>query len=330
MEFSKIIDKNNFEVLRINEYKENLKKQFSEEGFCDLNKEIDLNDPNSILEFGKDSCLNIVRISGEILNYLRVIKENNKDNLLNKIDRIIDSFDIKDFEEEKQGIIKRFFKKDSSIDKVTKKYLTLGADIESFYRELKTEEQIINEGNKKLQFMLFNNIKACEDLERHTVYLEKIKEEFLLKNQNTIEGKKDLNNIEFILEMIENRIEDFKTSEIILIESIIIIKEIENSNKKLLEKINSSLVVTLPIFKEYLTRIMILKREELKIKSINIIKKDREKISNNKNLLDEEKKQNIKKILNKITLGVYETKESYKVNKKIAEDSEIRLKSKIK
>ena len=69
-------------------------------------------------------------------------------------------------------------------------------------------------------------------------------------------------------EMLEQRLYDLKVAENIAIQAAPMIQTIQMSNFNLLRKINTSFIITLPIFKQCLAQAIILKRQEIQAKSL--------------------------------------------------------------
>ena len=69
-------------------------------------------------------------------------------------------------------------------------------------------------------------------------------------------------------DMLAQRVYDLQIAENVAIQAAPMIQTIQMSNFNLMRKINSSFVITLPIFKQCLAQAIILKRQEIQAKSI--------------------------------------------------------------
>ena len=74
--------------------------------------------------------------------------------------------------------------------------------------------------------------------------------------------------LEISKEMLSQRVYDLQIAENVAIQAAPMIQTIQMSNFNLMRKINSSFIVTLPIFKQCLAQAVILKRQEIQAKSI--------------------------------------------------------------
>lgn len=290
-------------------YKENLVVELRKSNeIAILKNQLDFNNFESIVEFGKEALIGISNISGELLKYLKIGNSYDDKNILDKLTKIMDKMDERDFEEEQLGFFEKFFKKKNSIEDLTKKYGTISNDIESFYRSLKGYEKEMLDFDKKLEIMLNSNINYLESLEKHLIALE----DFYLP-LNNYNGNTPFSNKELIIDLVTKRIEDFKISEILAMESVIIIREIKSSNGYLIEKLQGSFFITLPILKQSLAQIIILKRKELQYKALEAVKKTSERELLAKKTLDtlsNDKKshlEKVKKIINEVTVAIEES-----------------------
>ena len=77
-----------------------------------------------------------------------------------------------------------------------------------------------------------------------------------------------LQKLEISKEMLSQRVYDLQIAENVAIQSAPMIQTIQISNFNLMRKINSSFIITLPIFKQCLAQAVILKRQEIQAKSI--------------------------------------------------------------
>lgn len=77
-----------------------------------------------------------------------------------------------------------------------------------------------------------------------------------------------MQRLELSKEMLSQRVYDLRVAENVAIQAVPAIQNIQMSNFNLMRKINSSFIITLPIFKQCLAQAIILKRQEIQAKSI--------------------------------------------------------------
>ncbi|AYF54061.1 hypothetical protein DFH04_04725 [Clostridium novyi] len=245
----------------------------------DLAKKLDIYNVDSVMNFGQDTATEISRFADQILNSIETTKVEDSGTLLVQLNKIMDKFDIKDFEEKKQGFFAKIFKKaQDSIDALFKKYHTMGGEIDKVYIELKKYESEINTSNKNLEEMFNKNMDYYESLEKYIQagnlvvanLKNKILPELQLKADNSTEqiNQINLSNAMQILEMIEQRIYDLELAKNVALQTMPQIKLIQKGNYNLVRKINSAFIVTIPVFKQCLTQAITLKRQAVQAKAM--------------------------------------------------------------
>lgn len=256
-------------------YKQNL-RQLKE--VQDLTNEIEVQNINSIIQFGQKASENISKISDELLASIKEVKAEEASEMLLSLTKIMDKFDIKEFENQKQpGLITKIFKSaGDTIAKLFQKYDTMGYEIEKVYILLKKYENEIKDSNLKLKKLYDGNIEYYKQLEKYIVAGELASEEvdmYINQFENDMTMNIDekymmIQKLQVCKEMLEQRLYDLKVAENIAIQAAPMIQTIQMSNFNLLRKINTSFIITLPIFKQCLAQAIILKRQEIQAKSL--------------------------------------------------------------
>ncbi|MGL6108314.1 toxic anion resistance protein [Romboutsia sp.] len=256
-------------------YKQNLRQMKEVQ---DLTNEIEVQNINSIIQFGQKASENISKISDELLVSIKEVKAEEAGEMLLSLTKIMDKFDIKEFENEKQsGLISKIFKTaGDTIAKLFQKYDTMGYEIEKVYVLLKRYENEIKEANLKLKKLYDGNIEYYKQLEKYIVageiaseevdmYINQFKDDMTM---NIDEKQMMVQKLEVCKEMLQQRLYDLKIAENIAIQAAPMIQTIQMSNFNLLRKINTSFIITLPIFKQCLAQAIILKRQDIQAKSL--------------------------------------------------------------
>ena len=256
-------------------YKQNL-RQLKE--VQDLTNEIEVQNVNSIIQFGQRASENISKISDELLNSMKEVKAEEASEMLISLTKIMDKFDIGEFENKKEpGMLSKIFKSaGNTIAKLFQKYDTMGYEIEKVYVLLKKYENDIKESNAKLKKLYDGNLEYYKQLEKYIVAGELAAEEVDMyinqfSNDNTMnfdERNMMVQKLEICKEMLQQRLYDLRVAENVAIQAAPMIQTMQMSNFNLLRKINTSFIITLPIFKQCLAQAIILKRQEIQAKSI--------------------------------------------------------------
>ena len=269
------IQNNDFDVATISEYKQRLRGMKEVQ---DLTSEVEIQNPNSIVMFGQGASEQISKVSDELLNSMKAVKAEEASEMLDNLTKIMDKFDIKELDgSEKQSMLSKFMKGvGNSVAKLFQKYDTMGYEVEKVYVLLKKYENDIRESNANLKKLYDANLHYYQLLEKYIVAgelaLEEIEAYIYQISMNNSLGQEEkqmmLQKLEISKEMLSQRVYDLQIAENVAIQSAPMIQTIQMSNFNLMRKINSSFIITLPIFKQCLAQAVILKRQEIQAKSI--------------------------------------------------------------
>ena len=269
------IQNQEFDMATISEYKQRLRNM---EEVQKLTGEVEIQNPNSIVMFGQKASENISKVSDELLSSMKAVKSEEVSEMLVNLTKIMDKFDVKELEgTEKQSMLSKLMKGvGNSVAKLFQKYDTMGYEVEKVYLLLKKYENDIRESNANLKKLYDANLHYYQLLEKYIVAGELALEEIDLyisqisiNNDINQEEKQMLTQkLEISKEMLSQRVYDLQIAENVAIQAAPMIQSIQMSNFNLMRKINSSFIVTLPIFKQCLAQSVILKRQEIQAKSI--------------------------------------------------------------
>ena len=269
------IPNDNFDMATISEYKQRLRGMKEVQ---DLTSEVEIQNPNSIVMFGQKASENISKVSDELLKSMKAVKSEEASEMLVNLTKIMDKFDVKELEgAEKQSMLSKLIKGvGNSVAKLFQKYDTMGYEVEKVYVLLKKYENDIRESNANLKKLYDANLNYYQLLEKYIVAGELALEEIDVYIQqismNTVMNQEERHmltqKLEISKEMLSQRVYDLQIAENVAIQAAPMIQTIQMSNFNLMRKINSSFIVTLPIFKQCLAQAVILKRQEIQAKSI--------------------------------------------------------------
>lgn len=269
------IQSDNFDMATISEYKQRLRGMREVQ---DLTNEVEIQNPNSIIMFGQAVSENISKVSDELLNSMKAVKAEEASEMLINLTKIMDKFDVKELEgSEKSSMMSRLIKGvGNSVAKLFQKYDTMGYEVEKVYVLLKKYENDIRESNANLKKLYDANLHFYQLLEKYIVAGELALEEIdvyisqisMNNAMNQEEKQMLIQKLEISKEMLSQRVYDLQIAENVAIQAAPMIQTIQMSNFNLMRKINSSFIVTLPIFKQCLAQAVILKRQEIQAKSI--------------------------------------------------------------
>ncbi len=272
----------NFE-LNLEKVEENTKLQLANsQEVVALSQQIDKRDPNSILQFGHETANEISKFSDQILHTMKTTKVEDSGELLVQLNKIMDKFDIKDFEEKKPGLFDKIFKKSKDmIEAMFAKYNTMGSEVDKVYVQLKSYENEIGQANSMLDQMFEKNTEYYETLEKYIFAGNRVKEDMQTNMLPALEKKaldsgQQLDNINYnnalqVFDMLDQRIYDLEMAKNISLQTMPQIKMIQQGNYNLVRKINSAFIITLPIFKQCLNQAIALKRQAVQAKAMQAL-----------------------------------------------------------
>jgi uncharacterized protein YaaN involved in tellurite resistance len=318
-----------------------------------LTSEVVIDDLNSILFFGDSASKGISNVSDSLLHQMRGVRAEESGELIIKLTKIMDKFDPKEFEKfsayKDQGLVNKLFGKAKDIiEKLFSKYEDLGAEVDKIYVVLKKYEAETRQSNMNLEQMSKANVETYEMLEKYIVAGELAKEEvdkyiseYEIKTQNP-EDQKAMMIYQSLLQardMLDQRIYDLRMSENVAMQTIPMIQMIQLGNYNLIRKINSAFLITLPIFKQCLAQAIMLKRQELQAKSMQVLDdKTNELLIRNANSVARNtatlakmagtssiKIETIEETWRTITNGINETKKIQENNKNDREKNTLKL-----
>ncbi|MGG3470191.1 toxic anion resistance protein [Neobacillus pocheonensis] len=238
-----------------------------------LARTIDERDQIQVLEFGKEPAIQVSRFSDQILANMRTTKVEDSGELLKQLGKIMDRFDAKDFQKTSGGLFGKLFKKgEKMIDKIFGKYQTMGSEIDKVYVEISKYRQEMVESTNMLEQMYEQNYQFYLTLEKYVVAGE-IKVEDLKNNQlPQLEARAaagdqlasmQLDTLRNAIELLEQRVYDLEMAKMVALQTAPQIRLLQRGNTKLIGKINSAFVTTIPIFKNGLIQAVAAKRQKL-------------------------------------------------------------------
>lgn len=275
-------EKQTFEIDLVKTENELQEKLVNSPEITSISRQIDVRDPNSILQFGHETANEISKFSDQILQTMQLTKVEDSGELLIQLNKIMDKFDIKDFEDPKENFISKIFKKSKdAIEALFTKYNSMGGEVDKVYVQLKSYEAEINSSNAMLDDMFDKNVEYFETLTKY-IYagrnvLAELQNNILpALEEKAIQSGQQLDNINYnnalqVSDMLDQRIYDLELAKNISLQTMPQIKMIQQGNYNLVRKINSAFIITLPIFKQCLNQAITLKRQAVQAKAMQAL-----------------------------------------------------------
>ncbi|MED0773550.1 MULTISPECIES: toxic anion resistance protein [Bacillus] len=310
-------------------------------------QQIDVKNQMELLEYGKEPAVEISKFSDRILNMMKTTSVTDSGTMLTQLGKIMDRFDKNDFDEPKGFLAKMFKRGNSMIEKIFQKYRTLGGEIEKIHVEISKYKDEMAKTNHTLEEMYENNINYYMELEKYVVAGQMKLEEMqaLIPSYEEKAGggnqlaQMQLDTLRDGLQALEERVYDLDMARMVALQTAPQIRLLQRGNTKLIGKINSAFVITIPIFKNGIIQAVTVKRQKLVADSMSeldrrtneMLKRNAENISNQsveiarmagRPSIDIE---TIETSWNTIVSGMQETKQIEEENRRIREDGAKRI-----
>lgn len=239
-----------------------------------LAKEIDLTNPNGILSFGAKPSEEIAKIADKILKDTKEVKNEEASNLLINLTKVMDKVKIDDFEKEPKktnainNAINKFFGK---VQDVFAKYDSIEKNIDKITTELIKYKTDIDKGQLQLTelYKVVDNtsVELVDYIYALDIIEEKIKDQIedIKNTENVLTEDKNnqISKFQSVLDRISQKKEDLHTTRTVSLQTMPMLDMMANNDYNLSRKIYSSLITTLPIFKEAIAIAVNLKRQRV-------------------------------------------------------------------
>lgn len=309
--------------------------------------QIDVKNQVELLEFGKEPAVEISQFSDRILSMIRTTSVNDSSVMLKQLGKVMDRFDKKDFDEPK-GIMGKLFKRGNSlIEKIFSKYQTLGKEIEKIHVEISKYKDEMTQSTMTLEEMYEANLNYYMELEKYVVAgqlkLEELNQMVPSYQEKVTNGNQmaqmELDTLKNAIQSLEERVYDLDMARMVALQTAPQIRLLQRGNTKLIGKINSAFVITIPIFKNGIIQAVTAKRQKLVADSMSeldrrtneMLKRNAQNIANQSTEIAKLAGrpsidiETIEESWNTIVKGMQETKAIEEENKRLREDGTKRI-----
>ena len=228
----------------------------------EFNKTIDIEDSTQVLQYGAKAQAKISQFSDNVLENIKTKTTGEVGNLLSDLVAEIKSFDSSVTLENKSGLGKLFNSAKKQLDKLVAKYSKVETNIDRVETELERHKLQMLKDINIFDTMYDKNLEYFKEISLYIIAGEKkLKElrEVVLPElqQKARESGEQLdaqkvNDMENTINRFEKKIYDLKTTRIISIQMAPQIRLLQNNEAELVEKIQSSLINTIPLWKNQL------------------------------------------------------------------------------
>ena len=234
--------------------------QEEKDAIDEFNAKIDVNDATQILQFGAPAQEKISKFSDSILEDVKTKNVGEVGDLLANLVSEIKSFDSSIAASDKAGFIEKIFgNAKKSVDKIIAKYSKIEKNIDVIEQGLEKDKVQMLKDITIFDTMYDKNLEYFKELSLYIIAgerkLEELRNETLPELQKQAQESGDqldaqrVQDLEQMINRFEKKIYDLKTTRIISIQMAPQIRLLQNNEAELVEKIQSSITNTIPLWK---------------------------------------------------------------------------------
>ena len=223
----------------------------------DFVQKIDISDSNMVITFGGAPQAKIAQFSDSVLNTVRTKDLGEAGKLLS--DLVVEIKNIDDGEEEKRGLAKLFSGPKKSFDKLVANYSKAETNVDKIVSSLEAQQRQLLKDIEIFDMMYENNYNYFKELSLYIIAgNEKIKElnEIILPDMKAkaeesgaeIDAQK-YNDMLNATNRFEKKVHDLQLTRTISLQMAPQIRLIQNNAAQLVDKVQSSIVNSIPLWK---------------------------------------------------------------------------------
>ncbi|HLR63096.1 MAG TPA: toxic anion resistance protein [Lentibacillus sp.] len=237
-----------------------------------LADQIDPNNYQSITQYGTEAQSKLLNFSHSMLEHVQKNDTGEIGGILEDLMKKLEQVNPDELKPEKRSVLSRMFGKISnSVNEILSRYQKTGAQIDRIGVKLDNYKSVLTKDNDMLQevfdknkeyFDALNIYIAAGELKRENLETQLIPR---LKQKAEQSGSQmdvqEVNDMMQFAERLDKRIHDLKLSRQITTQSAPQIRLIQNTNQALVEKIQSSILTAIPLWKNQIAIALTLIRQ---------------------------------------------------------------------
>jgi len=246
-------------------------------------KAVDTSDVGAIMKLGKEPSEEVSKFADRMLHSIKIYDVESSGAVLKELTRIMSRFDRKELEEKPEGFFQRMFSGGkSTISRILSKYQSLGGEIDRIYEKIAVYNKEIEKNNGDLEEMFEKNFEYFKELEKYSaacsLLIDQVEGEDLpyweeRANSGYGDDSIKLQEVRYSLEMLRHRLYDLELAKVVALQTAPQIRQLQKGNYKLMAKIQSAFIITIPIFKNGLIQAVTAKRQKLIAESMDALDK---------------------------------------------------------
>ena len=247
-----------------------------------LAEQIDPENHEGVSHYGTEAQSKLLDFSHGMLEQVKNSDIAEIGGILTDLMKRLEQVDPDDLKPEKRGLFSKIFNRISgSVNEIFSKYQKTGAQIDRISVKLDRSKDELMKDNKMLEQLFVKNKDYFEALNIYIAAGEVKIEELRLKDIPALRQKADASNNQMMVQEVndlvqftdrlEKRTHDLKLSRQITIQSAPQIRLIQNTNQALVEKIQSSVLTAIPLWKNQVAIALTLLRQRNAVEAQKLV-----------------------------------------------------------
>lgn len=230
-----------------------------QEAVDEFNKKLDVTDQTQILQYGISAQNKISEFSDSVLENVKTKDTGDVGTLLANLVAEIKSFDSTIDGAEPKGLKKLFFNAKKEVNYIIAKYSKIESNVDGIEKGLEKNKLMLLKDIALFDTMYDKNLDYFKEISLYIIAgerkIEELKTKVLPELKKIVEETKDqidiqkVNDMETQINRFEKKLYDLKTTRIISIQMAPQIRLLQNNDAELVEKIQSSITNTIPLWK---------------------------------------------------------------------------------
>ena len=248
------------------------------EAIKEFNEKLDVSDSTQVLQFGAAAQNKISKFSDDVLENIRTKDTGEVGTELAKLVAEIKSFDKAVVDADNMNVFEKLFSTvKKEIDKLIAKYSKIEKNVDTIEAGLEKHRLQMLRDITLFDSMYDKNLEYFKEISLYIIAGEKKLEELREKVLPELEAKavasgeqldiQKVNDMKNIINRFEKKIYDLKTTRLISIQMAPQIRLLQNSEAELVEKIQSSITNTIPLWKNQMVLALGINRAKAALES---------------------------------------------------------------
>ena len=245
----------------------------------DLMTELDIEDSNSIIFFGTKAQEQLTTISDNMLEGVRNKDVGSAGNALNEMVAVLRGFEVDELDpNKKQGFFARLFGKTKPVVKFLQQYEEVRKQIDAITIDLERHKTKLLTDITSLDRLYMANLDYFHDLELYITageeVLQRLDEDTIPAKEQEAASSEDVLKSQQVRDLrsarddLERRVHDLRLTRQVAMQSLPSIRLVQENDKGLVTKINSTMANTVPLWRQQLATAVTIYRSGQAAKSV--------------------------------------------------------------